>query len=122
MASVGETLKRYVFWTYERGSIHYDVMVTIILAFIFITPRYVDFRDKPQARAAHPTVVLDSSEADGSAVYTVDASLISGAGDVPQQLQSAVESVAGPVKVLDFSPQTAADGTVTAYRVHAKRL
>ena len=122
MAGVGETLKRYVFWTYERGSLHYDVMVTIILAFIFITPRFVDFRDKPQTRAAHPTGILASAEADGSAVYTVDASLVTAAGDLRQQLQAAVESVAGPVKVLDYSAQVEADGKVYAYKVHAKRL
>jgi hypothetical protein len=40
-------LKRYFFWTYERGSFHYDVMVTLILLFLFISPRVIDFRAKP---------------------------------------------------------------------------
>ena len=28
-----KTLRSYIFWTYERGSFHYDVMVTPILIF-----------------------------------------------------------------------------------------
>ncbi len=40
-------LRSYLFWTYERGSFHYDVMVTLILLFLFVAPRFVDFKDKP---------------------------------------------------------------------------
>jgi hypothetical protein len=40
-------LKSYFYWTYPRGSFHYDVMVTLILAFIFITPQVWDYGDKP---------------------------------------------------------------------------
>lgn len=40
-------LHRYVFWTYERGSFHYDVMVTLILLFLFIAPHVIDFHDRP---------------------------------------------------------------------------
>ena len=36
--SIGQLLRGYVFWTYERGSIHYDVMVTLILIFMFVSP------------------------------------------------------------------------------------
>ncbi len=50
-------LRSYLFWTYERGSIHYDVMVTLILIFLFVSPHFIDFGDKPVA-----TVPLRSSE------------------------------------------------------------
>ncbi len=40
-------LHRYVFWTYERGSFHYDVMVTLILLFLFLAPHFIDFHDRP---------------------------------------------------------------------------
>ena len=40
-------LHRYIFWTYERGSFHYDVMVTLILLFLFIAPHFIDFHDRP---------------------------------------------------------------------------
>jgi hypothetical protein len=50
-------LRSYLFWTYDRGSIHYDVMVTLILVFLFLGPRFIDFGDKPVA-----TVPLRSTE------------------------------------------------------------
>jgi hypothetical protein len=42
------TLGRYVFWDFPRASWQYDVVVALILAFIFVTPRDV-FRDQPKA-------------------------------------------------------------------------
>ena len=42
-------LRSYLFWTYERGSVHYDVMVTLILVFLFLSPRFIDYGDKPVA-------------------------------------------------------------------------
>ena len=44
---MNKLLKSYFYWTYKRGSFHYDVMVTLILAFIFITPHLWDYGDKP---------------------------------------------------------------------------
>ena len=44
---MGRILKSYLFWTYERGSFHYDVMVTLILAFIFVTPHVWNYGDHP---------------------------------------------------------------------------
>ena len=40
-------LKRFVLWDYKRASWQYDVMVALIVAFIFLTPRSV-FRDQPK--------------------------------------------------------------------------
>ncbi len=50
-------LNSYFWWTYERGSFHYDVMVTLILIFMFVSPRFIDFKDRPTE-----TVALRSSE------------------------------------------------------------
>jgi hypothetical protein len=32
------TLKKILFWSYERGSWQYDIMCVLILAFIFLAP------------------------------------------------------------------------------------
>ena len=40
-------LKRFILWDYHRGSWQYDLMVGIILAFLFVTPRDW-FRDQPR--------------------------------------------------------------------------
>jgi len=41
-------LKRFLLWDYPRAGWQYDLMVGLILAFIFLTPR-VWFRDQPRA-------------------------------------------------------------------------
>ena len=41
-------LKRLIFWEYPRTSWQYDVIVALILAFIFLTPRGW-FNDQPRA-------------------------------------------------------------------------
>jgi hypothetical protein len=41
-------IRRFIFWDFPRGSWQYDVMVGLILAFIFITPKTI-FRDQPKA-------------------------------------------------------------------------
>ncbi len=47
---VGEpfSFKRFILWDYKRAGWQYDVLVGIILAFIFLTPREW-FRDQPRA-------------------------------------------------------------------------
>ena len=50
-----QILKSYFYWTYGRGSFHYDVMVTLILAFIFITPLALGLRGQAaQHRGQYP--------------------------------------------------------------------
>jgi hypothetical protein len=41
-------LRRLIFWEYPRTSWQWDIIVTLILAFIFLTPRDV-FRAQPRA-------------------------------------------------------------------------
>lgn len=40
-------IKRFIFWDFARGSWQYDVMVGLILAFIFVTPKTI-FHDQPK--------------------------------------------------------------------------
>jgi hypothetical protein len=42
-----KTLQRLFFWDFPRTSWQWDIIVTLILAFIFLTPRDV-FRDQPR--------------------------------------------------------------------------
>jgi hypothetical protein len=50
-------LKRFILWDFPRGGWQYDVMVGIILAFIFLTPRAV-FRDQPRIPNARSIAML----------------------------------------------------------------
>ena len=63
-------IKRFLLWDYPRASWQYDVMVAIILAFIFLTPRDAFF-DWPRAR----DLTRLPSEA-GANVFWVDPNLL----------------------------------------------
>jgi hypothetical protein len=68
-----EGLKRFILWDYQRGSWQYDIMVVLILLFIFATPRYW-FRDQPR----ESQIELLSTE---PAVYLLEPRLLD---DVPE--------------------------------------
>jgi translation initiation factor IF-1 len=57
---MSKILKSYFYWTYPRGCFHYDIMVTLILAFIFVTPHYWNFGDRPSPSGGplHPIQVV----------------------------------------------------------------
>ncbi|HWC99189.1 MAG TPA: hypothetical protein VG456_20665 [Candidatus Sulfopaludibacter sp.] len=50
-------LKRLIFWEFPRASWQYDVVVALILAFIFLTPRDL-FRDQPRIPSASSIIPL----------------------------------------------------------------
>ncbi len=90
--SLGRILRSYLFWTYDRGSVPYDVMVTVILAFIFITPRFVNFNDKPIERT--PPLAGVVARPDGESIlYEVPAAAVDGTSDdrVRDSLLKAIE-------------------------------
>lgn len=64
------TVKRFILWDYPRGGVPYDIMVVLILAFIFLTPRDI-FRDQPKAK----NVVMLPAEA-GKNVFWLDPGLL----------------------------------------------
>ena len=49
MGVIWRTIRGYILWSYERGSLHYDIMVTLILLFVFVSPRFINFKDKPSS-------------------------------------------------------------------------
>jgi len=60
---MNKILKSYFYWTYPRGSFHYDIMVTAILLFIFISPHAWDYGDKPSKVPGppHPMQVVGNN-------------------------------------------------------------
>jgi hypothetical protein len=67
--------RRLVFWDFPRASWPYDVVVALILLFIFATPREF-FRDQPKASG----VVL-MNPAHGSSRFFIETELLSGLSD-----------------------------------------
>lgn len=68
-------LKRFVLWDYPRASWQYDVMVAIILAFVFLMPREW-FKDQPRIPRASNIAMLPGEHT--SDMYWIDPELLSG--------------------------------------------
>lgn len=100
--TVRQVLRSYFYWTYSRGSFHYDVMVTLILAFIFVTPQIPgwSYGDKPSSTSglAHPIeVVGNGGRGLIITVQAADVTVPAGASEkaVRQILRKAIEPVTG---------------------------
>ena len=119
---VWQTIKSYLFWTYSRGSFHYDVMVTIILLFIFLTPR-AWFRDKPAEHRPHQSEVVVLPDGQDGFIYEVDASAVGGQSNdaVREDLLRVIEPIAGEVNIASFDAVRDAKGHVITYKVRVQR-
>ncbi len=117
-------LKSYLFWTYERGSFHYDVMVTLVLLFLFIAPHVINFHDRPED---HPVVgreVLVHVGKGRAFTFQVAADQVPDTKDAARlraELIASIAPVAGQVDVERWQALKDASGKVTAYKVWASR-
>jgi hypothetical protein len=123
---MNKILKSYFYWTYPRGNFHYDVLVTLILLFIFVTPHVWDYGDKPSRAAgpSHPIQVIG----DGSQglIVTVEASDVNvppaaSDNEVRTVLRKAIEPVTGDaVSVMRWQTAVDAQGN-TIWKIWARR-
>ena len=122
MGKVGQTIKGYIWWMYPRGSVHYDVMVTLILAFIFLAPLWINFRDKPRERSPNQTELVVKSEGTGF-LYTVNARTIQPGSDdeVRDELLRAIEPVAGEIRIDRYEVVRDDKRKIIAYKVWGHR-
>jgi hypothetical protein len=122
-----KTLRSYFWWTYDRGSLHYDVMVTLILLFLFLGPRFIDFKDRPvETVAIHSSEVLvkEAGTIDDTSrfLYQIRADdihrLIDG-NESDQAIRAAIlrviEPIAGEVSIERYELVHDAQGNLIAY-------
>ena len=123
MNAIWRTIRGYVLWQYERGTLHYDIMVTLIIIFVLFSPRVINFNDKPIARNPHPTEVLVTTDAEGRLLYQVAASAVSPGSDetVRDQLLHIIEPISGAVSIVSYEPVSDSKGRLQSYKVVAKR-
>ena len=65
-------LKRIVLWDYPRGGWQYDIMVGIVVAFVFLAPRQW-FRDQPRIPHAAQIMSLPSN---GESVFWIETEMV----------------------------------------------
>jgi hypothetical protein len=73
VGSILTGIKRFVLWDYARASWQYDVMVGLILAFLFLTPREW-FRDQPRIPRASKIAMLQGEH--GTNVFWIESELL----------------------------------------------
>jgi len=123
--SFWQIFSSYFYWTYSRGSFHYDVMVTLILLFIFVTPHLWNYGAKPSyvAASTRPLQVVPNGR---GVIITVQAAAVGVApgasySDAKRALRKAVEPVTGDDVFLErWETATDAQGNLT-WKVWAHR-
>src|SRR5215813_12014049 len=123
MSAIWRTIRGYILWSYERGSLHYDIMVTLILLFVFISPIFINYNDKPVERNPHPTGVVIIPDPGGGLIYQIPAAAITERNgvDIRQQLQVIVEPISGAVSITKFETVKDAGGKTQSYKVWVEK-
>ncbi|MGI4830968.1 MAG: hypothetical protein ACRYFU_22680 [Janthinobacterium lividum] len=122
-------LRSYVFWSYERGSFHYDVMVTLILLFLFLSPHLIDFHDRPipEVPKRSSEVLVRNAGPEGAGrrfVYEIRADDLQGAhsaAELQDQIAATVHAIAGDAQIENVKPVADPHGRIVAYDATVRR-
>jgi hypothetical protein len=115
---IKEVLKSYFFWTYPRGCFHYDVMVTLILLFIFVTPHLWNYGDKASSSAELLHPIQLTGDGNHGMIVTVQASDVNVPAGTPdaavkKALRQAILPVTGDAVVVErWETVTDAEGNL----------
>jgi hypothetical protein len=109
-------MKKYLLWTFERGSQPYDVICVVILAFIFLTPPAV-FNDRPDfMRVTSDQAIRETNDDDGHQVFVVRQV------KTEQDALDRLKAFRGEaVTITRAEPVYDATGTLVAYSIWAER-
>jgi hypothetical protein len=123
MNSIWRTIRGYILWSYERGSLHYDVMVTLILLFVFLSPYWINFKDKPIERVPHQTGVVIQPDGKGGFIYQIDASVLTAKNDVAlrEQMLGIIEPITGAAAISNIEAIKDGKGHIQSYKVWVEK-
>ena len=126
MTGIWRTIRDYIFWSYERGTIQYDVMVTIILLFVFLSPRLINFKDKPVEHNPHRTGVAVVPDGQGGLIYQIEATAVGQAvgnddSVIRGELLQIIEPISGEVSITKVEAVRDGSGRIISYKVWVAR-
>jgi hypothetical protein len=123
MGAIWRTIRGYILWSYERGSLHYDIMVTLILIFIFVSPHFINFKDKPVEHIPHLTGVVVIPGEKGEFIYQIQASAVktTEGEDVRRQLEQIIEPISGAVSITNVETVKDLSGHIQSYKVWVEK-
>lgn len=105
-------MKSLLFWEFPRASWQYDVVVALILAFIFLTPRGF-FKDQPR-----PASIVQMPSDPGVTVFWLETSLLSSISEQQRPAQAAEllrKRLGKPIQVVRVEPVHDAEGEIRGY-------
>jgi hypothetical protein len=122
IGSIWHTIKSFILWSYERGTIQYDVMVTLILLFVFLSPWLINYKDHPVERNPHSSGVVVYPDGNGEFIYQVEGKAVQGGDDpaIRAGLLRIIEPISGSVSISRYEKVTD-KGRVIAYKVWVQR-
>jgi hypothetical protein len=113
-------MKRFLLWSFDRGSIQYDVICALILAFIFLIPSS-RFNDRPSyMRVSGSDPEVRSSTDNGIEVYTVKLPEATFWNDDEHQklaVKSLEQYLKAPVSPITIKPIFKTTGMTIAYAI-----
>jgi hypothetical protein len=123
VSPVWRTIKSFIFWSHERGTIQYDVMVTLILLFVFLSPLWISFNDRPVQRNPHSSGVVVYPDGNGEFIYQVEGKAVPAGNDteIRTSLLTIIEPISGSVSISHYETMTDKTGRVVAYKVWVQR-
>jgi len=126
MTGIWRTIRDYIFWSYERGTIQYDVMVTLILLFVFLSPRLINFKDKPVEHNPHRTGVAVVPDGQGGLIYQIEATAVGQAvgnddSVIRGELLQIIEPISGEVSITKVESVRDGSGRILSYKVWVAR-
>jgi hypothetical protein len=108
-------MKKYLLWSFERGSRPYDVICLAILAFIFVTPPTL-FDDRPDfMRVNFDQAIRQTNDDDGRPVWVVQ---VKTEQDAVDRLRA---SLGEGVTISRSEPVYDAAGQLVAYSIWIQR-
>lgn len=123
MTGLWRTIRSYILWSYERGTIQYDVMVTLILLFVLFSPKVINFKDKPVEHNPQRIGVEVSADGQGGLIYQVDASAVTSKDDAALrgELLGIIEPISGEVNITKVEAVRDGAGKILRYKVWVEK-
>lgn len=117
-------LRKIVFWSYERGTLQYDLLCALILVFIFLTPRYF-FQDWPVINNPHQFAfgeqIVNTYDHLGNPVLNVSTQLVPANQDASAVRNAALtqlqKTLNRPISIADIKPILGENGETIGYSI-----
>ena len=119
LGRIWASVRPAIFWGYRRGSWQYDVIVAVILAFVFLVPKSV-FNDRPSEAVVHEI----DQPSHATRVFWIDPGALGRANPegAESSLQELLRSKGGEkLRIVRTEPARDAAGNVRAYLVYVEQ-